>query len=176
MKTDLKRQNFNITPEQEAEIARLQEMIGAPTVKDTILSAVEVYSAVVRAVQDGGTICSICENGKETRLVIPQIEKLARREWKYLVERPHAWRRQLYVKGRKLRAFTVWMDMLGNDMTREEAADDWDLPLEAIDEIVSYCRQNEALLKAEADEERHRLLTKGVVLEPPTSHRRRQSA
>jgi hypothetical protein len=29
--TDTKRQNFNITPEQEAEIAHLKEMINAST-------------------------------------------------------------------------------------------------------------------------------------------------
>ncbi|WP_199249571.1 hypothetical protein [[Phormidium] sp. ETS-05] len=32
--------------------------------------------------------------------------------WQYLVERPHPWRRQLYIKGRKLLASTVWQDTI----------------------------------------------------------------
>ena len=103
-------------------------------------------------------------------VMIPEIEAPAKTEWKYLVERPHRWRRQLYVKGRRLRAFNVWMDMLVKNQTRERAAEDWDLPLEAIDEIIEYCIENRELLDMEAGEERRRLLSKGVALEPPASH------
>jgi hypothetical protein len=91
-------------------------------------------------------------------------------EWEYLEARPHAWRRQLYVKGRKLPAFIVWSDMETNGMTPEEAADNWDLPLEAIDEIVRYCEEHRELLVAEAEEERRRLIASGVSLEPPVAH------
>src|SRR5207249_2671793 len=82
--------------------------------------------------------------------------------WKYLVARPHPWRRQLYVKGRRLPAFTVWMDMQVNRMTPEEAAGNWDLPVEAVEEILRYCESHRALLEMEADEERRRLQDKGI--------------
>jgi len=170
MKTETKRQNFNITPEQEAEIAWLRDAIDAPSTKDAILWAVRMLAALARETRKGRSIYMIDEKGEKTRLIIPEIEPPAGQTWKYLVERPHPWRRQLYVKGRKLRAFTVCMDMQLNHQSVEEAADNWDLPVEAIYEIVEYCDQNEALLAAEADEERRRLLAKGVVLEPPTSH------
>ena len=85
--------------------------------------------------------------------------------WQYLVARPHSWRKQLYIKGRKLLASTVWQDMIANEMSPEQAAENWDLPISAIYEAISYCESHQELLKLEADEERHRLEAKGVTLE-----------
>ena len=87
-------------------------------------------------------------------------------DWQYLVARPHAWRKQLYVKGRKLLASTVWQDMVVNQLLPEQAAKNWDLPLAAICEAIQYCESHQELLKLEADEERYRLELKGVLLEP----------
>ena len=86
-----------------------------------------------------------------------------------MVQREYSWRRQLYLKGRKLLAATVWQDMLANAMSHEDAADNWDLPLAAIDEVVRYCESHQDLLKIEADEEYCRLVNKGVSLEPKTA-------
>ncbi len=52
----------------------------------------------------------------------------AKTQWQYLEKRPHPWRQQLYIKGRKLRAFTVWMDMIVNDLTPEEVAENKEIP------------------------------------------------
>ncbi|MCC3424141.1 MAG: hypothetical protein JGK12_09450 [Microcoleus sp. PH2017_01_SCD_O_A] len=90
----------------------------------------------------------------------PEIEN-----WQYLTARPHAWRKQLYIKGRKLLASTVWQDMTANEMSPEQAAENWDLPLSAIYEAMNYCESHQELLKLEADEERYRLETKGVQIE-----------
>ncbi|NEP58175.1 MAG: hypothetical protein F6K31_14325 [Symploca sp. SIO2G7] len=86
--------------------------------------------------------------------------------WQFLVSRPHSWRQQLYIKGRKLLASTVWQDMIVNSMSPEQAADNWDLPLAAIHEAIQYCQTHQDLVKLEAEEERHRLQEKGVSLEP----------
>jgi hypothetical protein len=86
-------------------------------------------------------------------------------DWQYLVARPHPWRKQLYIKGRKLLASTVWQDMIANQMSPEQAAENWDLPLSAIHETIRYCESHQELLKQEADEERYRLEEKGVSLE-----------
>jgi uncharacterized protein (DUF433 family) len=81
------------------------------------------------------------------------------------VSRPHPWRRQFYVKGRRLLASTVWQDMLVNELKSEEAADNFDLPSSAIDEIIRYCEANKDLIKMEAEEERYRLRERGVSVE-----------
>jgi hypothetical protein len=86
--------------------------------------------------------------------------------WQFLVARPHSWRQQLYVKGRKLLASTLWQDMVTNQMTAEQAADNWSLPLAAIHEAIYYCETHQDLLMLEAEEERCRLQEQGVVLEP----------
>jgi len=90
-------------------------------------------------------------------------------EWKYLVKREHPWRQQLYVKGCKLLASTVWQDLAINQMSPEEAADNWSLPLDAIYEIIQYCETHQEILKLEADEERCRLIAKGVSFELKTA-------
>lgn len=87
-------------------------------------------------------------------------------QWQYLESRPHPWRKQLYFKGKRLKAFDVWMDMIVNQETPEKAAINWDLPLEAVTEAISYCEQNQDLLKEEAESERRRLEDKGINLEP----------
>ena len=94
--------------------------------------------------------------------------KKATTQWQYLESRPHPWRQQLYIRGRKLRAFTLWVNMKVNEMTPAEAADNWELPLAAIHEVIEYCETNQELLKREALEERRRLEEKGVRLEPQT--------
>ena len=91
--------------------------------------------------------------------------------WQYLESRPHPWRKQLYIKGRRQKAFTVWMDMLVNELTPEEVAESKELPIAAVIEAIEYCESHQELLKQEADEERRRLEAKGISLEPKTVNR-----
>ena len=86
-------------------------------------------------------------------------------DWQYLAKRNHPWRKQLYIKGRKLLAATVWQDIIANKMTQEEAAENWNLPLDAIAEVLRYCESHQDLLKLEADEAYYRLVSKGASFE-----------
>jgi len=92
-------------------------------------------------------------------------------QWQYLETHPSSWRKQLYFKGSKLTAFTVWSDMIANKDTINETASNWDLPVEAIREAIEYCETNQELLQLEAEAERDYLEERGVVLEPKTTHR-----
>lgn len=162
----IKRQNFNITPEQEAEIAQLKEIINAPTTKDAILSAVRFFTVLAGKVKEGQEIY-MSGKGREQleKIIIPDLEVLKLSQYKYLIERPHAWRRQLYIKGRRLLAATVYGTMLVENMTPEEAARDWDLPLAAIHECIRYCQENGSLIRMEAEEERRQLASEGIIIE-----------
>jgi len=91
-------------------------------------------------------------------------------EWQFLAPRAQSWRKQLYVKGTRLPASVIRDDMIINDRTLEESADDWDLPIETIHEAIRYCEENEDLLKSEADEEGRRLTERGLTLEPATAN------
>jgi uncharacterized protein (DUF433 family) len=87
-------------------------------------------------------------------------------QWQYLEPRPSSWRKQLYFKGKRLKAFDVWMTMLVEEMSPEETALDWDLPLAAVEEAIKYCQTHQDLLKQEAEEERRHLEAAGISLEP----------
>jgi hypothetical protein len=67
-------------------------------------------------------------------------------DWVYLAQKPGSYYRQLFVKGRKIAAFTLYCQHLGTDdepgMTLEEVADDWDLPIEAVREAIAYCESS----------------------------------
>jgi hypothetical protein len=62
-------------------------------------------------------------------------------------------------------ASAVWLDALTNGMGPREAAENWDLPQEASEEIFAYCEANKALIEAEANEERQRLNRENLEVE-----------
>lgn len=90
---------------------------------------------------------------------------MPQREYIYLEQRPEKTRQQLYIKGRTLPAAAVYSEMLTAGQTPEEAARDWDLPLEAIMECIEYCNDNLELLSEEAEEERNWLKARGIEAE-----------
>jgi hypothetical protein len=168
MTKSYKRENFDVTPEQEAEIDCLKDLLKAPTRKDAMLTAVRMALHLASEAQQGHKLFIGNEHGGDLqRLVMLGIEPPSQWPWKYLVQVAHPWKKQLYVKGRRLFAATVWSEMRVNKLSRVEAADNWELPAEAIDEIISYCEANEELLKMEAQEEGHVLTERGIKLEPP---------
>jgi uncharacterized protein (DUF433 family) len=87
--------------------------------------------------------------------------------WTYLEARPHRWRKQLYVKGHRLRASDIWYWVAQQGTSREDAAANWELRLEAIDECLRYSESHRELLDAEAEEVGKRLTAAGHRIEPP---------
>jgi uncharacterized protein (DUF433 family) len=74
--------------------------------------------------------------------------------WKFLVQRMHPWRKQLYVKGRNLTARQLVGAIKANHFTEEAAAENFRLPIEAIREALAYAEQYAQLLATEAEIER----------------------
>lgn len=162
----LKRQNFDVTLEQEAEIAWLREALGASSAKDTLLRAVRITSILSREAAEG-RVLMVCVPGRSPeRLLIPELERPAEGQWRYLITRAHPWRRQMSIKGRRLLASTVWSDLRVHHQTPEEAAEEWGIPVEAVDEAVRWCEANRALLEMEAQEEARYLHSAGVAIAP----------
>jgi uncharacterized protein (DUF433 family) len=126
-----------------------------------------VLGVLSRETRRGARIYLQLPDGTTERLLIPELEPAAP-EWKWLNDRAHAWRRQKYLKGRRLRASTVWRSMLTNEMTVEEAAADWDLPVEAVREALSWCEADRELIAAEAAEDQRAARESGVQVEPPS--------
>ncbi len=163
---ETKRANFDLTPEQDEILASLRVSLSASSIKDTVLRAVQLTTVLAAEVHRGNHLFVGRSAALASRLIIPELEATAPAEWKWLVERPHSWRRQLWVKGRKLLASTVWLDAQTNQLNSNEVAEEWDLPLEAVEEIFDYCNGNRVLITAEASEERQQLLSSGKRIEP----------
>src|SRR5262249_42804490 len=96
--------------------------------------------------------------------IVPLAAQTAR--WRYLVARPHPWRRQLAIKGRNLTVGQLMSTIRANRLSPEQACQGLELPLEAIHEAITYCTENRALIELEAAEERRRLSERGYPLEP----------
>ncbi|MFL5242476.1 MAG: hypothetical protein ACJ8FY_10245 [Gemmataceae bacterium] len=72
--------------------------------------------------------------------------------YKYLEPRPGSNYRQLFYKGRNLRAEVLYRETIGLEpRTPEELANDYRIPVEAVYEAIDYCVKNEELLRAERD-------------------------
>ena len=50
-------------------------------------------------------------------------------------------------------AFTVWMDMIVNEMSAAEIAESKEIPLAAVHEAIEYCQTHQDLLQQEAERE-----------------------
>ena len=158
------RANFDVTPEQNEILALARAATHAATVKEGVLRACQVIVSLARETAKGNLIFVGRSPENAARFIVPGLEA-TQAQWKWLVPREHAWKRQLWVKGRKLLASSVWIHIEANGMTRQEAMKNWDLPGEAIDEIRAYCAENIDFIQAEAAEEKIRLIAKGVRLE-----------
>jgi uncharacterized protein (DUF433 family) len=70
----------------------------------------------------------------------------------HLEHRPGSTYRQLFVKGRRIRAEVLYRQTVGEDpRTPEQVAEDYDLPLEVVLEAIDYCLHNEPLLREERE-------------------------
>jgi hypothetical protein len=165
MTATTKRANFDLSPEQEELLANLRAQLAASSTKDAVLRAAQLTTLLLDEVSQGNRLFVGKSLATAMRLVIPELEARSGGHWRWLVERPHPWRRQLWVKGRKLLASAVWLDALANDMGPRQAAENWDLPQDACEEIFAYCEANKALIETEANEERQRLNRASVEVE-----------
>ena len=159
------RANFEVTADQQEVLAMARAATHASSIKDGVLRACQVTVSLAREAAQGNQIFVGKSRDAAARFVVPEFESTGQPAWQWLVPREHPWKTQLWVKGRKLLASSVWSDMKANDMDRGTAMDNWELPGEAIDEIQAYCEASRALIQAEAAEERLRLTKLGVRLE-----------
>jgi uncharacterized protein (DUF433 family) len=80
----------------------------------------------------------------------------------YLERRPGSWRRELFLKGRNMTVGHLVYAMRANRITLEQAVENYDLPIEQIQEALRYYRFNRDLIEADVDEERRRAAARGI--------------
>lgn len=89
------------------------------------------------------------------------MKAVAESGYEYLEERPHPWRKILWIKGRNMHVWHLLATMLREGQTPEETAKDFRLPVQAVLEAIEYYRRNKALVDGETDEEGRRLHAAG---------------
>ncbi len=85
-------------------------------------------------------------------------------QYQHLEPRPGSNYRQLFLKGRRIRAAVVDESIHGPDpRTPEEFARDYEVPLEAVLEALDYVAHNLPLIQRERDEEAAMLRARGLI-------------
>jgi len=86
----------------------------------------------------------------------------------HLAPREGSGYQQYFVKGRSLRAETLFRATVGLEpMTPDEVAQDYDVPVEAVREAMHYCLRNAALLQREREEDWAESESRGLAAAPP---------
>lgn len=78
-------------------------------------------------------------------------------EYLYLVPRPHAWKKQFFIKGRNMSAAQLIRHLHREGWMPERAAQEFSLPLEAVLEAIHYFNHHQKLIEMEELEEKRRL-------------------
>jgi uncharacterized protein (DUF433 family) len=74
--------------------------------------------------------------------------------YKHLERRPGSNYKQLFVMGRRIRAEVLYRQTIGLEpRTAEEVAEDYDLPLEIVQEAIHYCIHHPEVLREDHDRE-----------------------
>jgi uncharacterized protein (DUF433 family) len=120
------------------------------------LPACRAELEMATALQSGG----IMRRNPEGGAMPSKTEK----QYRHLEPRPGSNYRQLFLKGRRIRAAVVDQAIHGPDpFTPEEFAREYQVPLEAVLEALDYVGQNRPLIEQERDREAARLRTRGLL-------------
>ena len=80
-------------------------------------------------------------------------------EYKYLERDPKSCYQQLSIKGRRIKARTLYGNFMSEEepMTIEEIAEDRDLPIEAVKEAIAYCESDPPEIREDFEREEARV-------------------
>jgi len=124
---------------------------------DAVLAALSAFNWMLEQKRLGRRVISVDEDalpGRYSEPLLPGVdEAMGNEEWTWLVAQPHRWRRQLWIKGRRMTAGQLVGQMDASGWTLEETARQFDLPVDAVAEARRYTEANRELVEAEAVEE-----------------------
>jgi uncharacterized protein (DUF433 family) len=84
--------------------------------------------------------------------------------WRYLAPNPNSCYKQLFVKGTRIRARVLYGMFMSADepMTAEQIAEEFELPLEAVKEAISYCQGNPPEIPQDFEREERLMQASGM--------------
>lgn len=165
------RLHVDVSDAMGAAVKRTADRFFRGAVSDAIAAAFSAFTWMLDQKRQGRKVIAVEPDAmpqQYSEAVIPGIEEaLTNDRWTWLVERPHAWRRQLWVKGRRMRAAQLVERMEANRWTADETARQFELPMEAVLESQRYVEAARDLIDAETIEEQ-RVARAMATAHPPT--------
>jgi uncharacterized protein (DUF433 family) len=140
----------------EARVRETARVFYRGVVSEAVTTALDTFEWVVDARRRGKRVIATDDDALPDRFeepVIAGLESLGR-DWDWLVPRDHPWRRQLWIKGRNLTAGDLVRTAEVEGWTPERAAEEFDLPVEAVVEAIRYAETARDLIAAEEAENR----------------------
>lgn len=85
--------------------------------------------------------------------------------WKYLERDPKSSYRQLSIKGRRIKARTLYGQCVNAEEPRsiEQLAEDFRVPVEAVREAIEYCQSNPPEIEVDFQEEQALMSAAGML-------------
>lgn len=150
-----RRLSVDLPPETEAATRALANQYFRGVTTDAIRASLSLLAWVIEAKREGKRVVAVRRDRLPDQFeepVLTGIEEQLLTDATWLVQRPHPWRRQPWIKGRRLTAGDLARTIEIEDWTPEQAATEFDLPIEAILEAQRYLAANRELVLAEEQE------------------------
>jgi len=151
------RLHVDVSEAMGAAVKRTADRFFRGAVSDAVAAAFSAFSWMLEQKRQGRRVIAVEPDAlpeQYAEAVIPGVEEaLVNDRWTWLVERPHPWRRQLWLKGRRIRAAQLMERMEANGWPPEETARQFELPVDAVLEAQRYVEANRELIHAETIEE-----------------------
>ena len=124
---------------------------------DAVLAAVSAFNWMLEQKRSGRRVVSVDPDDLPARYsepILPGVEEaMSDDRWVWLIAQPHAWRRQLWIKGRRMTAGQLVDQRDANAWSAEETGRQFGLPTAAVLEAQRYVERNRELVEAEAIED-----------------------
>lgn len=161
---------MDVSDAMGAAVKRTADRFFRGAVSDAVAAAFTAFTWMLDQKRQGRKVIAVDPHAmpdQYAEAVLPGVEEaLGNERWTWLIERPHAWRRQLWVKGRRMRAAQLAESMEANRWTADETARQFDLPIDAVLEAQRYVEADRELIEAETIEEQ-RIARATATSHPP---------
>jgi uncharacterized protein (DUF433 family) len=147
------RLQVDLSPRHQLLLGRLRSGLGGSDA-EAARRVMEMVESAADRIEQGFKMVAVPIDDEHPD-AMPELTRAVRPEMRYdfLVQRPHPWRKQLVLKGRRLTVGQLLGTMRVEGWSPERAADEYDLPTAAVLEAIDYGERNAALIRAENAED-----------------------
>ena len=161
-----RRMQIDLRAEDELTLERARRALGTEGDSETGRALLALFARISAAIDQGSVVSFLPGDDPRAVDAVPDITSAIRPEsrYRFLVQVPHKWRKQLSIKGHRITSGQLVASMEANGWTVDEAAMQFSLDPLAVVEALDYVARNRSLVDAEAAEDWRRA-------EPHITHR-----